>query len=556
MGLIKYAIGFVLVALIVYLEVTQSDVLAMEPVVQAASVGADGQTIRDVSNLEPNPSARRGNHANRLVNQTWTTDGPRIPVLGVSVFVNAELLVRLLNSIDYHVEHVVVIQNGKHPGVAKVLTQLREEQPGWIIQAYPENVGCAGAWNKIIEAVPNADYYIISNDDIAFHPGALRHFALGVEKHRTLVQEGRGNKVILYPSHGNLMWRSPPWSCFAILREIIDTVGVFDTNFWPVYHEDYDYMCRMARVGMWQTLIPEARVQHGWATDKYEPGMERASKDQGKVAVLDEYRQQQQRHERGSPYYALKWGIGETPGIFDAGNGYWNKTCSGNRCTPQAPVLFQHPFNDSSLPLSFFRLDPELRRCLQFGGGRTACRYNWRLLPHPETVPHDIYMAGARRWMSRDLPPSGNGQWLADKEMKVLSGEQFHSKCFMDGCNPFGPSAAFDDDFGSFFAFQGVSGFITFELTGCMRITSMLFHSSLPCDAGDAKELLLQSSMAKVGPWKDAIRWAPACSTQWSQSPPFSVEAIYLRLQVLSNNGYQAGTRIPEVTFLRSGQTC
>ena len=37
------------------------------------------------------------------------------------------------------------------------------------------------------------------------------------------------------------------------------------------------------------------------------------------IAVLEEYKRQQARHERGSPYYALKWGHGETPGIYDAG---------------------------------------------------------------------------------------------------------------------------------------------------------------------------------------------------------------------------------------------
>uniref|UniRef100_A0A7S1HWS1 Glycosyltransferase 2-like domain-containing protein n=1 Tax=Eutreptiella gymnastica TaxID=73025 RepID=A0A7S1HWS1_9EUGL len=340
-----------------------------------------------------------------LVNATWATDGPAIPVLGVSVFVNADLLVRLLNSIDYHAERIVIIQNGQHPGVAQVLRQLRVEHPDWTIQHYPENIGCAGAWNKILEAEPSARYHIISNDDIAFHPGALKAFATAVEQHAMHVIQGSSNKVILYPSHGNLMWSSPPWSCFAILKQAVERVGKFDTNFWPVYHEDYDYMVRMARAGLWQTLIPQAKVQHGWATDRYEPGMEQASKDQGKVAVLEEYKQQQARHERGSPYYALKWGHGETPGIYDAGEGYWNKLCEhragqGRVCKPMPPVLYPHPFNDSSLPLSFVVFDSAFRQCLR-DGGHGPCRYNHRLLPHPELVPHDRYSTRLRTW-SRD----------------------------------------------------------------------------------------------------------------------------------------------------------
>ena len=335
-----------------------------------------------------------------LVNVSWDTQGPPIPVLGVSVFVNADLLLRLLNSIDYHVEHVVVVHNGRHPLVTKVLRRLRQERPGWSILSFVENIGCAGAWNAILEAHATARYHLITNDDIAFHPGALRRFALGVERHIALLESGQGNKVILYPSHGDLYWASPPWSCFAILRQAVEVVGKFDPNFWPVYHEDYDYMVRMARAGLWQTLIPEAKVQHGWAK-AYEPGMERAAKDQANSPVIDEYQRQQRRHERGSPYYALKWGVGETPGIYDAAHGYWNQTCEGagarRTCTAKEPVLYAHPFNDSLVPLSFWTFDPALRRCLQFGTG-TPCRYDHRLLPRPQLVPHDAYSPATRQW--------------------------------------------------------------------------------------------------------------------------------------------------------------
>eukprot|EP00668_Euglena_longa_P015001 GGOE01019045.1.p1 GENE.GGOE01019045.1~~GGOE01019045.1.p1 ORF type:complete len:493 (+),score=37.86 GGOE01019045.1:49-1527(+) len=329
------------------------------------------------------------------------TASDAIPVLGISVFVNADLLVRLLDSVDYPVQKVVIIQNGLHPGVADVLRRYKKEHPDWTIECHPENLGCAGAWNRILAAAPQAPYHIITNDDIRFYPGALQRFHHGVQQHVASVAAGQSNKVILYPSHGSLMASSPPWSCFAILKHAVDVVGRFDENFWPVYHEDYDYMVRMARAGLWQTLIPQAVVQHGWATDKYEPGMERASQDQGKVAVLEEYKLQQQRHERGSPYYALKWGVGETPGIYNAMEGYWNKSCTNQagelRCRPLPNMLYSHPFNDQSLPLSFSVFDPALRRCLQTGVG-VPCRYNASLLPHPHLVPHDVYDPRSRQW--------------------------------------------------------------------------------------------------------------------------------------------------------------
>jgi len=564
MGVLRLAAVALLVAFVVYLEIRQSSAVSAvvehdlphaptfvpPPQAAAATMG------RSSPALMPNQPVVEEAPRDRLVNQTQSTDGPPIPVLGVSVFVNAELLVRLLNSIDYHIQHIVIIHNGRHPGVAKVLSQLRREQPQWDIQSYPDNVGCAGAWNKIIEAVPGAAYYVITNDDIAFHPGALKNFAVGVEKHIETVRERKTNKVILYPTHENLYWASPPWSCFAILKHVIDTIGKFDDNFWPVYHEDYDYMARMARVGLWQTLIPTAKVQHGWSKEKYEPGMDRASKDQGKVAVLDEYKKQQERHERGSPYYALKWGIGETPGIYDAWNGYWNKTCDANNCTPQVPTLYTHPFNDSSLPLSFTVFDPELRRCLQYGGPK-KCRYNWRLLPHPETFPHDMYMPGSRTWHRKDTPvPAGGGTWVSDKEIKALPGDDMHSPCYSSNCDTFGPAASLDMDYGTFFAFPGHEGFATYELTSCMRIVAMAFHSSSPCDAGDAREFQLQAAASTAGPWREGVRWRAKCDNKWDQSPVFSVDGTYLRVNILSNNGYTGGSRLPEVAFVRSKAPC
>uniref|UniRef100_A0A7S1NG47 Uncharacterized protein n=1 Tax=Eutreptiella gymnastica TaxID=73025 RepID=A0A7S1NG47_9EUGL len=50
-------------------------------------------------------------------------DGPPIPVLGIPVFSNSDLLLRLLASIDYPVSRIVIVHNGKHPEVTKVSNQ-------------------------------------------------------------------------------------------------------------------------------------------------------------------------------------------------------------------------------------------------------------------------------------------------------------------------------------------------------------------------------------------------------------------------------------------------
>lgn len=42
-------------------------------------------------------------------------------------------------------------------------------------------------------------------------------------KHITAV----GRCPVVHPTHGKLMWRSPIWSCYALLREAVEAVGPF-----------------------------------------------------------------------------------------------------------------------------------------------------------------------------------------------------------------------------------------------------------------------------------------------------------------------------------------
>ncbi len=60
----------------------------------------------------------------------------------MSVFVNADLLLRLLNSIDYHIERLILIQNGRHPLVATTLARLRRENPAQTVTFFPPSLGC------------------------------------------------------------------------------------------------------------------------------------------------------------------------------------------------------------------------------------------------------------------------------------------------------------------------------------------------------------------------------------------------------------------------------
>ena len=316
-----------------------------------------------------------------------------IPVLGIPVFYNADLLLRLLSSIDYPVDHVVIVQNGRHPAVTKVVLQLRKEHPSWIILQNPDNVGVAGAWNRIIEAVPDARYHVISNDDIAFQPGALHTMAHFVEEQGKLVAARQSNNVILYAS------RNWPFSMFAILPHAVQHVGKFDENFWPAYFEDADYKLRLARAGLWLTEVPKMETLHGHSKN-YKSGSSVKVMRESKVAENNEYAAQQLRAESSMPYFALKW---VRPGVFPSwqwlqrcvsglGTASLDQDCTRRCIHPMYVGYYQHPFNDSSLHLSFVLHDGMLRQCVRNGSttGR-PCRYNHTLLNNPDLVPQQLF---------------------------------------------------------------------------------------------------------------------------------------------------------------------
>eukprot|EP00667_Euglena_gracilis_P014255 EG_transcript_14756 len=328
-----------------------------------------------------------------------------IPVLGVPAFLNVGLLERMLESIDHPVEKVVVVHNGEHAGVTALLEKVRAKHPEYVIMSHPENLGCAGSWNAILDVNPQAPYWVICNDDIAFERGALRVFDVRVRQQIEEVSQGRSNRVLIFPLAENMPNVKAIWNCFALLNQAVQAVGKFDENIWPAYHEDYDYSARLARAGLWHMQVPEARFYHGPKGTRWMSGSTRAIMHQKKNPAVLRYKEQQGRQQGGAPYFALKWGVGWSSGILDEEEGYWNQTCNrtetGRVCAPARPLHYAHPFNDPSLPLSVSILDPAYRRCLR-EGTHPPCYYNRSLLPHPELLPDGPFDRRTYTWQRRN----------------------------------------------------------------------------------------------------------------------------------------------------------
>ncbi|NBU23960.1 MAG: hypothetical protein EBS38_08700 [Actinobacteria bacterium] len=164
-----------------------------------------------------------------------------IPVLGFATLSRFDLAQRLLDSIDYPVEHLVIVDNSGtkvfEPKLTKHVRNL------WLLRV-PHGLGANGAWNLIIKSTPHAKYWVIPNDDSWFEPGALEAIANNVDT-----------------TAFNFVRVEPKWSCVIPTEGSVMKAGLWDEVFHPVYYDDDDYEWRMRELGVKFNTI-DAVVHH------------------------------------------------------------------------------------------------------------------------------------------------------------------------------------------------------------------------------------------------------------------------------------------------------
>lgn len=152
-----------------------------------------------------------------------------IPVLIVPVLARPELLYRMVNSIDHHVGHLLIIDNGDCVGIPPAVLPNIDRVS---VVRLPSNLGVAAAWNLGIKLTPHARWWLICNFDIVFPRGSLARF-----------EEIQTGGIVLSAA-------SPPWACFALHDEVVHHVGLFDEALYPAYWEDVEYERRVRSAGM------------------------------------------------------------------------------------------------------------------------------------------------------------------------------------------------------------------------------------------------------------------------------------------------------------------
>lgn len=156
-----------------------------------------------------------------------------IPVLIIPVLNRFDLLEQTLDSVDYPVDNILIIDNsGELPFVSdsgRISENIR-------VLHMPNNLGVAASWNLGIKCFPLAPYWMIGSNDNPWAPGSMQMMA-------ELANED------------NLVWSDRAWDCYTLGSNIVRKIGLFDENYYPAYYEDTDYSERLRLNDMMDVIV-------------------------------------------------------------------------------------------------------------------------------------------------------------------------------------------------------------------------------------------------------------------------------------------------------------
>lgn len=171
-----------------------------------------------------------------------------IPVIGFATITRFDLAERLIASINYPVEHLVVVNNSGKQTWAPQKPDIVEKL--WHIEV-PYGLGLVGAWNLVIKSTPYAPYWVLVNDDAYFSENALETIEREVDTQA------------LNFAHVD----QTPWAAPIFGEGCVEKAGLYDEAFYPVYFDDNDYERRIRNAGV-EVKQLSARIHHNPMTTR------------------------------------------------------------------------------------------------------------------------------------------------------------------------------------------------------------------------------------------------------------------------------------------------
>lgn len=174
-----------------------------------------------------------------------------IPVMGIPIVNGVHWLKRLIESIDFPIENLLIINNNGKGEIDKDINKLKKVKHKFIKKLHildmPSNLGVAASWNLIIKSFLMQPYWIICSHDISFQPGLLDEMYDKAECDYT---------DLIFGSSGD--FGDGSYDLFLIKENVIKNIGLFDENFYPAYCEDIDYIMRLTR---WDWNNPQNTIK-------------------------------------------------------------------------------------------------------------------------------------------------------------------------------------------------------------------------------------------------------------------------------------------------------
>jgi len=258
-----------------------------------------------------------------------------IPVIGVPIVNGFHWLQRLVDSIDYPVKELCVINNNGRDELTEQLDNLSEIEHEFIkkikVCHLPANIGCSGAWNLIIKTHMMDPYWIIVNHDIAFSPGLLEE----------MVQNAKNNE------YGIIKGSEGQWDMFLLKDYVVQQCGLFDENFYPAYVEDCDYYIRTQKqdIKIYNMNLPYLHGEKNYETT----GSQTWRTDISLKEKLDN------SHNSNHYYMVEKWGS------------EWNGSDSNNHSCTWNHNPYDYPYNVPSIPITYTSYDLKFVRSKNLG---------------------------------------------------------------------------------------------------------------------------------------------------------------------------------------------
>jgi GT2 family glycosyltransferase len=173
-----------------------------------------------------------------------------IPNLTVPTLTRYDLLGRLLDSLDFPIRHLLIVDNGGGLQLDRDLPTVERVT----VLRMPANLGVAGSWNLAVKSFPFDPAWFICSDDVVFSPGSLELW----------LQVSGPDRFVSSDE-----W--PFYQFFSIGEEVVGAVGLWDEAIFPANFEDDDMEWRAGLAGfpVKRATIPHGHTKHGTV---FQPG--------------------------------------------------------------------------------------------------------------------------------------------------------------------------------------------------------------------------------------------------------------------------------------------